>query len=112
MKRTAQATGLTVVAALATCTLAPAAVGDFSAWSPATRVEAAPGTDPSFNGAGLDGCPFISRDGKAFYMASDRPGGLGGLDIWVSTRERVGDPWGAPANVGAPVNSPANDFCP
>jgi hypothetical protein len=45
-------------------------------------------------------------------MASNRPGGLGGLDIWVSTRASVGDPWGAPENVGAPVNSGANDFCP
>ena len=112
MKWTAHAAGLGVLAALAVCTLALAAGRDFSAWSPATRVEAATGTDPSFNGAGLDGCPFISRDGKTFYMASDRPGGLGGLDIWVSTRERIDDPWGAPANVGAPVNSAANDFCP
>ena len=64
MKRTAQATGLSVLAALAACALALAAGRDFSAWSPATRVEAATGTDPSFNGAGLDGCPFISRDGK------------------------------------------------
>jgi Tol biopolymer transport system component len=45
-------------------------------------------------------------------MASNRPGGLGGIDIWVSTRASVEDPWGAPANVGEPVNSSANDFCP
>jgi hypothetical protein len=45
-------------------------------------------------------------------MASTRPGGLGGIDIWVSTRGSADDPWGAPVNVGAPVNSPANDFCP
>jgi Tol biopolymer transport system component len=76
------------------------------------RVEAIPGTDPAFNGPDLDGCPFISRDGKSFYMASTRPGGLGGIDIWVSTRAKAGDSWGAPVNVGTPVNSPANDFCP
>lgn len=91
---------------------ARAAADDYSAWSPAARVESLPGTDGSFNGAGLDGCPFISRDDKTFYMASTRPGGLGGIDIWVSTREGAGDPWGAPINVGAPVNSSANDFCP
>jgi len=112
MKGTAHAIGLTVLAALAICTVALAAAADFSAWSPATRVEAATGTDPSFNGASLDGCPFISRDGKTFYMASDRPGGLGGLDIWVATRAGVDEPWAAPTNVGAPVNSSANDFCP
>ena len=85
---------------------------DFGSWSSAVRVEEAGGADPAFNGAGLDGCPYISRDGNTFYMASNRPGGLGGLDIWVSTREREGDPWGAPVNVGAPVNSASNDFCP
>ena len=88
-----------------------AASGDFSAWSPALRVETT-GADPEFNGPSLDGCPFISRDGKTFYMASTRPGGLGGIDIWVSTRDSARDEWGAPVDAGAPVNSPANDFCP
>jgi Tol biopolymer transport system component len=89
-----------------------AASRDYGSWGQAVRVETIPGTDPSFNGMALDGCPFISRDGKTFYMASSRPGGLGGIDIWVSKRASVDDPWGAPANVGAPVNSAANDFCP
>lgn len=84
----------------------------YDAWSLASRVEAIPGTDPTFNTPQLDGCPFISRDGKTFYMASTRPGGLGGLDIWVATRESENDTWGAPVNVGAPINSTANDFCP
>jgi Tol biopolymer transport system component len=89
-----------------------AASRDYGPWEQAVRVKSIPGTDPSFNGAALDGCPFISRDGRTFYMASNRPGGLGGIDIWVSRRASVDDPWGAPANVGAPVNSAANDFCP
>jgi WD40-like Beta Propeller Repeat len=59
----------------------------------------------------LDGCPFISRDGKRFYMASNRPGGLGGIDIWVSTPGERRRSVGAPVNVGAPVKSAANDFC-
>jgi WD40-like Beta Propeller Repeat len=84
----------------------------FSDWSPATRVEAQPGTPDSFNGPALDGCPFISRDERALYMASTRPGGLGGIDIWVAHRESANAPWAAPVNLGAPVNSPANDFCP
>lgn len=91
---------------------AAAAPMRFSDWSPATRVEARPGTDPAFNGPALDGCPFITRDGKAFYMASNRPGGMGGLDIWVARRESRSEPWGAPVNVGPPVNSADNDFCP
>jgi Tol biopolymer transport system component len=106
--------GLAIVAiSLAMSSLtAYAASGDYSAWSQAVRVESIPGTHPDFNGAALDGCPFVSRDGKTFFMASTRAGGLGGIDIWVSQRASAEDPWGAPVNVGAPVNSSANDFCP
>jgi hypothetical protein len=46
------------------------------------------------------------------YMASNRPGGMGGLDIWVSTRESTEDPWGPPSNLGAPINTAADEFCP
>ncbi len=106
-----RALALSLVAAVV-AGAALAASGDFGSWSQAVRVESIPGTDPSFNGAALDGCPFVSRDGKAFYMASNRPGGLGGIDIWVSRRASVDGPWGPPANLGAPVNSEANDFCP
>jgi hypothetical protein len=112
MKRPALWVVLTTLAAAAASAGALASSGEFTSWTAATRVEDTPGTDPSFNGAALDGCPFISRDGKTFYMASNRPGGLGGIDIWVSTRASVQDGWGSPVNVGAPVNSPANDFCP
>ena len=103
--------GLVVAALVLTSAAAYAATGDYSAWAQAVRVEAT-GADPDFNGIALDGCPFISRDGKTFYMASTRAGGLGGIDIWVSTRSSAGDPWGKPVNAGAPVNSSANDFCP
>jgi hypothetical protein len=101
-----------LVAAAGVATSAAAMPTGFSGWSPAVRVEAEPGTDPAFNGSALDGCPFISRDERTFYMASNRPGGLGGIDIWVARRNSPDDPWGAPENLGAPVNSPANDFCP
>jgi hypothetical protein len=103
---------LVIVTATALAFATSAAAADDLGWSPAIDVEQLPGTDPSFNTPSLDGCPFISRDGKSLYMASDRPGGLGGIDIWVSSRKRVDDPWGAPVNAGAPVNSPDNDFCP
>jgi Tol biopolymer transport system component len=112
MKRSLLAVGLVTLAAVAASMAALASAGEFSSWAPAVRVESIPGTDPSFNGAALDGCPFVSRDGKRFYMASNRLGGLGGIDIWVASRDSVDEPWGAPVNVGAPVNSAANDFCP
>lgn len=90
-----------------------AELGPFAPWSAAVRIEAAwPGADASFNTPFLDGCPASSRDGKTFFLASNRPGGVGGIDIWVSRRESVDEPWGAPVNVGEPINSASNDFCP
>jgi hypothetical protein len=84
-----------------------------AAWSPATSIEVAlAGGSERLNTPALEGCPFVSRDGKRFFMASNRPGGLGGIDIWMSTRTRTDEPWGPPVNVGEPVNSAANDFCP
>jgi len=105
------AVALVAAAGVGTATAVAMPTG-FSDWSPATRVEAQAGTDPAFNGPALDGCPFISHDERTLYMASNRSGGLGGLDIWVARRSSSDDPWGAPENLGAPVNSSANDFCP
>src|SRR5918995_1355120 len=45
-------------------------------------------------------------------MASNRPGGKGGLDIWVASRASASAPWGAPVNLPEPINSDADDFCP
>ena len=36
---------------------------------------------PNVNSSAPDGCPIESPDGLSLYMASNRPGGLGGLDI-------------------------------
>lgn len=106
--------GVVVVAVIAAAMSLAAYAGatSFGPWAAALNVQSIPGTDPSFNTDQLDGCPFVARDGKTFFMASTRAGGLGGIDIWVATRAGEDDPWGAPANVGAPVNSSANDFCP
>jgi len=85
---------------------------NFGEWSPAASVESVPGTDPSFNTQFQDGCPAPARSHLVIYMASNRPGGQGGLDIWVSTRESTDDPWGPPSNLGAPINTAADEFCP
>jgi Tol biopolymer transport system component len=113
MRHLKQGLALAALLLMITSAAALAATGDFGAWSSAVRVESMPGTPTDFNGPALDGCPFVSRDGKTFYMArGPQYGGEGGIDIWVSTRASVSDPWGSPANVGPPVNSAANDFCP
>ena len=59
-----------------------------------------------------DNRPAISKDGLSLYITSGRPGGFGGLDIWVSHRASVDDPWGPPQNLGPTVNSSVNDVAP
>lgn len=59
-----------------------------------------------------DGCPIESPNGRQLYIASNRTGTLGGNDIWVANRPHDGADWSAPVNLGAPINTAANDFCP
>jgi hypothetical protein len=70
---------------------------------------------PTVNGPASDGLPGISADGLALFFSSYedeplRPGGLGGSDIWVTTRATVSDPWGTPVNLGPPINTSADDL--
>ncbi len=91
--------------------LASAAAAN-AAWSEPVNLSDIPGTHPDVNTPYVEGCPMQSPSGLRLYMASNRPGGLGGLDIWMASRATQGDPWGEPVNLGAPVNSSADDFCP
>lgn len=103
---------LTVIMVLTGAMAAPAS-GGRGGWSAAEDIETfRRGAHENFNTADAEGCPFISADGKKFFMMSTRPGGLGGMDIWVSTRKSEKHAWSEPVNVGAPINSAANDFCP
>ena len=64
---------------------------------------------PTVNTASAD-CPDCSSsDGLALYLDSDRPGGHGNWDIWVSTRETLDDDWGPPVNLGPPISSGQDD---
>ena len=56
--------------------------------------------------------PFLTKDGLSLYFTSDRPGGYGMWDLYVSHRVSVDAPWGAPENLGATVNSSAFDVAP
>ncbi|MBE7501153.1 MAG: PD40 domain-containing protein [Verrucomicrobiales bacterium] len=51
--------------------------------------------------------PCITPDGLTLYFASDRPGGVGQRDIWVTTRPTLSARWGTPINLGAAVNTTA-----
>lgn len=60
---------------------------------------------PVINSAFSDQGPAISKDGLSLYITSNRPGGLGGFDMYVSQRASVDNPWGAPLNLGPTVNT-------
>lgn len=53
----------------------------------------------------------VSPDGKKLYFASSRPGGYGGLDIYMSTREANGE-WGKGFNVGGMINTKGDEDSP
>jgi len=49
----------------------------------------------------------LTRDGLEIFFSSNRPGTLGLLDLWHSTRASTSDAWGTPVNLGPTVNSEA-----
>jgi len=51
--------------------------------------------------ASFETTPEVSRDGLTMYLASDRPGGTGATDIYVSTRATRTSPWSAPTELSA-----------
>jgi WD40-like Beta Propeller Repeat len=103
---------LTIVSVAAALGLAGTALAQVGAWATALKIDEIGGNNSELNTPSLDGCPIQSPDGLSLYIASNRPGGMGGLDIWVATRSSTSAGWGAPQNLGEPVNSAADDFCP
>jgi hypothetical protein len=63
-----------------------------SPWGPAANIA-------ELNSASTELHPHISPDGKVLYLSSDRPGGLGLGDIYVSKRATRTSPWSTPAVV-------------
>jgi Tol biopolymer transport system component len=77
----------------------------YSSWSPPVNL------GPVINSPFMDGTPAISKDGLTLYFASNRPGGVGGNDIWVAHRERLDSPWSPPVNL-ALINTVSNEVAP
>jgi len=63
---------------------------------------------PTVNTSSGDGAPCMSADGLTLIFESNRPGGYGNYDLWMSTRTTTKDDWSAPVNLGPTVNS-SND---
>ncbi len=67
---------------------------------------------PTINSSVLDWSPTISADGLLLVFSSDRPGGDGKTDLWMTRRSTTDDPWSEPVNLGPPVNSPSVEATP
>ena len=74
-------------------------------------------TDPQSLGANInrpdswESQPSLSSDGKVLFFASDRPGSIGGSDIWFSQRNSDGS-WRKPVNLGPVVNTERDERSP
>lgn len=73
-----------------------------ASWNPPTLVDAV--SSPS-----RETSPAISFDGLSLYFASDRDGGEGNYDIYLSSRPTVDAGWSSPTSV-APLNSSGDDI--
>jgi hypothetical protein len=82
--------------------------GQFSAWS--EPVNLGPIVNSEFNDRPSH--PAISANGLSLYLSSNRPGGPGGVDIWVSQRASLDDAWGPPRVLGPNINTQYNDASP
>lgn len=64
----------------------------------------------TINTTSYEGMPSLSSDNKDLYFVSERPGGLGGKDIWVSHFED--NLWSIPENLGPTINTPKDETSP
>lgn len=73
-------------------------------WSKPVRL------NKNINTSEWEGSCSISSDGRFLYFASERPGGLGGRDLYVS--EKINGDWGPALNLGPSINTPYNEDAP
>lgn len=66
---------------------------------------------PPVNTSYWESQPAISPDGNTLYFVSNRPGGMGGYDIWKSNLNAEGE-WSAPVNLGPDINTPYDENTP
>lgn len=67
-------------------------------------------TSEILNDGGDADFPFMMPDGLTLYYASDGDGSIGGLDIFVASRDAGTGEYLQPRNMGMPYNSPFDDY--
>lgn len=69
-------------------------------------IQPLPFNDPTYNFMH----PALSTDGEKLFFVSDRPGGFGGYDIYVTNK--IEGEWMEPINLGPGINTPGNEVFP
>ncbi|KXK57868.1 MAG: immunogenic 75 kDa protein PG4 [Chlorobi bacterium OLB7] len=64
---------------------------------------------PQVNSQDREVSPFLAPDGRTLFFASDRSGGFGGADFYVTQRNARGE-WSTPENLGSLINTSANEL--
>ena len=66
---------------------------------------------PPVNTSGWESQPSISANGHMLFFASNRAGGVGGMDLWYSVLSEKGS-WKQPVNLGPVINTPGDEMSP
>lgn len=89
----------------------PGGPGSYDIWMARTVAGEWAAAEPApFDSGSRDFDPAFSADGRYVYFCSDRPGGMGGDDVWRVRVTATG--FGEPENLGPAVNSPRNEWAP
>jgi hypothetical protein len=65
---------------------------------------------PEINTEWFESPRWLSDDGRTLIIDSNRPGRIGGFDLWAMTKN--GAEWLAPVNLGGPINSRSDEWGP
>lgn len=69
-----------------------------------------PTTLKQVGGTWSDINPILADGGQVLFFASNRPGGMGGFDLYISNWN--GKDWSEPENLGAVINTPGEEISP
>jgi outer membrane protein OmpA-like peptidoglycan-associated protein/Tol biopolymer transport system component len=75
------------------------------------QLESETKADEKINSTAWDSQPSVTCDGKVLFFASTREGGIGGSDIWFSTKDEKGN-WSYPQNAGVNINTEGDEEAP
>jgi len=109
--------GLTLYFSDAPWNLAPGGYGGVDIWiatrpTPDQPWDSVTNLGEAINTQYSEGTPYISTDGLSLFFSSDRAGGSGDNDLWISTRTSLDADWSAPENLGSTINSNKSELFP